>query len=71
MFSIFVPKQRIAYLEENMWRVQEKVTLMYVLQLIFLFQLNFVFPLFFCYSNEFETKKKQNLTEIKNYLQHM
>ena len=37
-------------------------------------QLIFVFPLFLgmvmC-ANEFETKEKQKLTQIKNYLQHM
>ena len=40
----------------------------------FLFQLIFVFPLFLgmvMYANEFETKEKQKLTEIKNKLQHM
>ena len=37
----------------------------------FLFQLIFVFPLFLgMYANEFETKEKQKLTEIKNKLQH-
>ena len=39
----------------------------------FLFQLIFVFPLFLgavMYANEFETKKKQKLIELKNYLQH-
>ena len=39
----------------------------------FLFQLIFVFPLFLgavMYAHVFETKKKQKLTEIKNYLQH-
>ena len=39
-----------------------------------LFQLNFVFPLFWgivMYANEFETKEKQKLTEIKNKLQHI
>ena len=39
----------------------------------FLFQLIFVFPLFLgavMYANVFETKEKQKLTEIKNYLQH-
>ena len=40
-----------------------------------LFQLIFVFPLFLgavmlvMYANVFETKEKQKLTEIKNYLQ--
>ena len=36
---------------------------------IFLFQLIFIFPLFLgmvMYANDFETKKKQKLTEIKN-----
>ena len=40
----------------------------------FLFQLIFVFPLFLgmvMYANEFETKEKQKLTEIKNKLQHI
>ena len=40
----------------------------------FLFQLIFVFPLFLgmvMHANEFETKEKQKLTEIKNKLQHM
>ena len=40
----------------------------------FLFQLIFVFPLFLgmvMYANEFETKEKQKLTEIKNKLQHV
>ena len=40
----------------------------------FLFQLIFVFALFLgmvMYANEFETKEKQKLTEIKNKLQHM
>ena len=40
----------------------------------FLFQLIFVFPLFMgmvMYANEFETKEKQKLTEIKNKLQHI
>ena len=40
----------------------------------FLFQLIFVFPLFLGMvmpANEFETKKKQKLTEIKNKLQHI
>ena len=35
----------------------------------FLFQLIFIFPLFWCmvmYANEFKTKEKQKLTEIKN-----
>ena len=35
----------------------------------FLFQLIFIFPLFWgmvMYANEFKTKEKQNLTEIKN-----
>ena len=39
----------------------------------FLFQLIFVFPLFLgmvMHANEFETKEKQKLTEIKNKLQH-
>ena len=39
----------------------------------FLFQLIFVFPLVFgavMYANVFETKEKETLTEIKNYLQH-
>ena len=38
-----------------------------------LFQLIFVFPLFLgavMYANVFETKEKQKLTEMKNYLQH-
>ena len=38
-----------------------------------LFQLIFVFSLFLgavMYANEFETKEKQKITEIKNYLQH-
>ena len=36
---------------------------------IFLFQLIFIFPLFWgmvMYANEFKTKEKQKLTEIKN-----
>ena len=40
----------------------------------FLFQLIFIFPLFWgmvMYANEFKTKEKQKLTEIKNYLQHI
>ena len=40
----------------------------------FLFQLIFVFPLFVgmvMHANEFETKEKQKLTEIKNKLQHI
>ena len=40
----------------------------------FLFQFIFVFALFLgmvMYANEFETKEKQKLTEIKNKLQHM
>ena len=40
----------------------------------FLFQLIFVFPLFLGmvkHANEFETKEKQKLTEIKNKLQHI
>ena len=40
----------------------------------FLFQLIFVFPLFLgmvMYANEFETKEKQKLTEIKDKLQHI
>ena len=40
----------------------------------FLFQLIFVFPLFLgmvMHANEFETKEKQKLTEIKNKLQHI
>ena len=44
-----------------------------MLPLIFLCQLIFVFPLFLgavLYANVFETKEKQKLTEIKNYLQH-
>ena len=35
----------------------------------FLFQLIFIFPLFWCmvmYANEFKTKEKQKLTDIKN-----
>ena len=40
----------------------------------FLFQLIFVFPLFLgmvMHANEFETKEKQKLTEIKNKLQQI
>ena len=40
----------------------------------FLFQLIFIFPLFWgmvMYANEFKTKEKQKLTEIKNKLQHI
>ena len=40
----------------------------------FLSQLIFTFPLslgMVMYTNEFETKEKQKLTEIKNYLQHI
>ena len=40
----------------------------------FLFQLIFIFPLFWgmvMYANEFKTKEKQKLTEIKNWLQHI
>ena len=40
----------------------------------FLFQLIFIFPLFWgmvMYPNEFKTKEKQKLTEIKNWLQHI
>ena len=40
----------------------------------FLFQLIFGFPLFLgmvMHANEFETKEKQKLTEIKNKLQHI
>ena len=39
----------------------------------FSFQLIYNFPLFWgmkMYANEFKTKEKQNLTEIKNLLQH-
>ena len=39
----------------------------------FLFQLILEFPSFLgmvMYANKFETKEKQKLTEIKNYLQH-
>lgn len=37
----------------------------------FFYSVEFCFSLVFCYGNEFETKKKQNLTEIENYLRHM
>ena len=40
----------------------------------FLSQVIFIFPLFLgmvIYANEFETKEKQILPEIKNYLQHI
>ena len=40
----------------------------------FLFQVIFIFPLFLgmvIYANEFETKEKQKLPEIKNELQHI
>ena len=40
----------------------------YMLWLIFLFRLRFIFPLFLgmvMYANEFKTKEKQKLTEIK------
>ena len=40
----------------------------YMLWLIFLFRLRFIFPLFLgmvMYTNEFKTKEKQKLTEIK------
>ena len=37
----------------------------------FFISVKFCFSFAFCYGHEFETKKKQNLTEIKNYLQHM
>ena len=38
------------------------------------FAVIFIFPLFWdmvVYANEFETKEKQKLTEIKNYLHHI
>ena len=37
-------------------------------------QLTFIFPLFLgmaMYTNEFKTKEKQKLTDIKNQLQHI
>ena len=42
---------------------------MYNVVVNFLFQLIFIFPLFWgmvMYANEFKTKEKQKLTEIKN-----
>ena len=47
---------------------RNKKTVIYVV-VNFLFQLIFIFPLFWgmvMYANEFKTKEKQKLTEIKN-----
>ena len=45
------------------------ITVLYNVVVNFLFQLIFIFPLFWgmvMYANEFKTKEKQKLTEIKN-----
>ena len=49
-------------------------TYMYCVVVNFLFQVIFIFPLFWgmvMYANEFKTKGKPKLTEIKNELQHI
>ena len=54
--------------EHNMHKGYYLATQRYVV-VNFLFQLIFVFPLFWgmvMYANEFKTKEKQKLTEIKN-----
>ena len=50
--------------------VKRKANYSYIYVVVnFLFQLIFIFPLFWgmvMYANEFKTKEKQKLTEIKN-----
>ena len=46
------------------------VTLNLLFQLIFVFRLFLGAVMLVMYANVFETKEKQKLTEIKNYLQH-
>ena len=52
----------------NPWKNDNEIMNIYVV-VNFLFQLIFIFPLFWgmvMYANEFKTKEKQKLTEIKN-----
>ena len=60
------PKQR-----QNLIKFKPRIKLNHNIYVVvnFLFQLIFVFPLFWgmvMYANEFKTKEKQKLTEIKN-----
>ena len=52
-----------------MYQFWKKGTPFVYVVVVFLFQLIFIFPLFWgmvMYANEFKTKEKQKLTEIKN-----
>ena len=56
-------------IDPKMWPISVKDKLRVDVVVNFLFQLIFIFPLFWgmvMYANEFKTKEKQKLTEIKN-----
>ena len=65
-----IHKQAIEKISASKTRKQQEAPRDFVYVVVnFLFQLIFIFPLFWgmvMYANEFKTKEKQKLTEIKN-----
>ena len=70
-----IHKQAIEKISASKTRKQQEAPRDFVYVVVnFLFQLIFIFPLFWgmvMYANDFKTKEKQKLTEIKNSLQHL